>query len=282
MTIAVSFTSVLFHGLFTQVLHIPGPDQLLSIGTAGVHKFFPWQFISYLFVQPFGGTLSLPGLVGLFFDLYFLWVVGSSLLAMKGKRDFVNLFFGGGALVGVLAYLYFLCFHIPGPFAGMKPAIQILLISWCFLFPEARIMLFMTFPVRAKYLVFGWMGVELFVAFSHVEFMRFFTVATSFIFGYSYALLAWEMRGPFAFLHPFDTKMIALKRRCRRLWRTGVSADASANSKIYDLKTRRAVMSDSAFIDYCLDKIAKEGKGALTWRERWKLYRLSKKQRNSR
>jgi len=280
LTLLLTFFSLMSNALFTQVFGIPSPQQLLSLSTWGIHKFFIWQFVSYLFIQPLSGGITFGLLLHIFFDLYLLWAIGSSIVQLKGKNHFMSLYFGGGIFVGLISYLCQLFFHVSVPFAGATPAIYILLISWSFLFPTASLMLFMMIPMRAKWLVFGLIGVNLFLDFSNGNFFGFLITGSSLVFGYLYAVLAWETLSPFPRLHRFDNKLISLKRKYFSFSR-GSSEHAMEEGKIYDFKTGRIIMQDEEFMDVCLEKISRHGKGSLSWRERWKLWRISKKKQRT-
>lgn len=280
LTLLLTLFSLMSNALFTQVLGIPSPQHLLSLSTWGIHKFFLWQFVSYLFIQPVASGISFGLLLHIFFDLYLLWAIGSSIVQMKGKKHFLSLYFGGGIFIGLMAYLCQLILQMPLPFAGATPAIYILLISWSFLFPGASLMLFMMIPMRAKWLVFGLIAVNLFLDFSNGNFFGFFVTAGSLVFGYLYAVLVWEMLSPFPRLHVIDRNLIRFKRKYLGFL-SKTSLDEMEEGKIYDFKTGRIILQDEEFMDQCLEKIARHGKQSLTWRERWKMWRLSKKRQRT-
>lgn len=280
LTLLFTFFSLLSNALFTQVFGIPSPGQLLSLSIWGIHKFFIWQFISYLFIQPVSSGITFGLLLKVFFDLYLLWAIGSSIVQLKGKKHFLSLYFGGGLFVGIICYLAQLIFGNSALFAGATPAIYILLISWSFLFPTASLMLFMMIPMRAKWLVFGLIGINLFLEFSNGKFFDFLISGSSLIFGYLYAVLAWETLSPFPRLHRFDQKLINLKRKYFGFSRVNTASEME-EGKIYDFKTGRIIMQDEEFMDACLEKISQHGKKSLSWRERWKLWRISKKKRQA-
>jgi len=277
-TLFLTFFSLMSNAFFTKVLGIPGPQQLLSLSLWGIHHFCLWQFVSYLFVQPVAAGISFGLLLQVFFDLYLLWVIGTSLLHLKGAKHFLWLYLGGGFFVGLVSYLCQLTLGISVPFAGATPAIYILLISWSFLFPTASLMLFMMIPMRAKYLVFGLIGVNLFLDFSNGNFFGFFITAASLLFGYLYAVLAWEMVSPFPRLHKLENKLIHLKRR---LLAPFAKKPHEIAGKIYDFQTGEVIVQEEDFVNQCLDKISRYGKQSLTLRERWKLYLISRRKSRS-
>jgi len=105
-TLILSFFSLISNALFTQVFHTHSPQHLFSLTTWGVHNFFIWQFISYLFIQPLaGGGISMALILHVFFDLYLLWAIGSSLIQARGEKHFIGLYFGGALFVGLIAFM---------------------------------------------------------------------------------------------------------------------------------------------------------------------------------
>ena len=279
MTLILTFLSLFSHNLFVQVLHFPSLQQLLSLSLWGIHHFFIWQFISYLFVQPLTSGISFGLLLHIFFQLYLLWAIGSSIVAMKGRNHFLALYFGGGFFVGLISYLTQFLVGISIPFSGATASIYILLIGWCFLCPNASLMLFMMIPMRAKWLVFGFIGVNLFLDFSNGNFFGFICLLSSLIFGYLYPLLVWEHLSPFPRLHSFEKRLIYFKQRFNHSKYFRRNHSILEEGKIYDFKTGKALMNEDQFIDQCLEKISRYGKKSLTFFERFKLYRLSKKRK---
>ncbi len=276
-TLFLSFFAIVSNALFTQVFHIPSPQYLFSLTTWGVHKFFIWQFLSYLFIQPISTEgISMALILHIFFDIYLLWSMGSAIVQARGKNHFLGLYFGGALFVGVIAYASLLFFGSPLPFAGATTSIYILLIGWAFLFPEAMIMLFLVIPVRAKWLVFGLIGVNLFLDFSNGNFLSFFVTTAAMLYGYFYSVLIWESLSPFRRLHGLEKKMIYSKRKWTHRFRRASDIKIET-AKVYDFKTGEAIVQDEDFMDACLDKITRKGKDSLTWRESFRMWRISRK-----
>ena len=278
-TLIVSFLSIISHALFTQVFHIPSLQYLFSLTTWGIHKFFIWQFLSYPFLQPFSsGQISIELIFHLFFDSYLLWSIGSAVVHTKGTKHFIGLYFGGTFFVGIIAYLSLLFFASPLPFAGARTSIYILLIGWVFLFPQVMILLFFIIPVRAKWLVFGWISINLFLDFSNGSFFSFFIGVGAIIYGYCYCIFTWESLSPFYRLHCLDKKMIYLKRKWLYRIRQMIKTQPQ-RGKIYHLKRAKWIMEDDDFVNACLDKISKKGKQSLTLKEHLRLWWISLKKR---
>ena len=114
-------------------------------------KFFIWQPFTYLFLH--GDVFHL------LFNMLVLWMFGVQLERLWGTRFFLRYFFVAGVgaafitlIVSLLPFsfssaTYFL------PTIGASGAVYGLLLAFALNFPEAPILLFLLFPVPAKYFV---------------------------------------------------------------------------------------------------------------------------------
>ena len=215
LTLITTFVSLTCQPLFTKVFQVRSLDSLLSLSTWGIHRCLIWQFFSYLFVYPaLPGGICMGLLFQIFFNMSLLWTTGSAIVARKGKRHFIGLYFGGGLFVALIAYLFLFFSNSSLPFAGPTHSIDILLIGCAFLFPNAPMSFFFLAPVPIKWLVFGFIGVHLLLDFSNGNFFSFFASASALLYGYSYSVLVWESLSPFPRLHVFEKKIIYFKRKC--------------------------------------------------------------------
>lgn len=248
-----------------------GPAVLLPLSYFGVKKFFFWQIFTYLFVQP---LVSVGHCINLLLVLYLLYTVGTAIIEIKGPRDFVVLFFGGAFISGAVTALSMVAFPTMLPFAGPVTALYALITAWIFLFPEADMFLFLTFPMKARFLFFIVTAIGLISDISERQFAFFFGYLAPIIFAYSFSLLRWELMSPFPFLHRFEYRLIRLKHA---LFSRKATAHAfSSRAKVYDFKTGEAVLSDAEFIEACQVKIARMGKSSLTLAERWRLFKIQR------
>ncbi len=274
-TLIATLSALSLELLFVRVLKIPTPYNVLSLNCWGMSKFFIWQSLSYLFVEPLSMSITFISLLHTFFNFYVLWTFGGSILDLKGKKHFLSLYLGGGLFCGLTLFcLGSLISPSSFELAGTRPAIYALLVGWAFLFPSSRISLFITPPLPGRWVVLGVIGADLFFDFFQGKFFDCLVPFSSFIFGYLYSLLAWEVMSPFPSLRRFDHAFIKLKRKCKRLF---ARRSNHTRGKIYDFKTGHAVNEKEEFVDVCLDKISQKGIKSLRWYEKWKLYRLRTK-----
>ncbi len=103
-TCVIALFSALTEPVFTQIFGIPGLQTWLSLSWIGIHHYFIWQPLSYLFVQSNGSMgITLSFLIGLAFDMYILWIMGSAILDTVGTKPFLRLYFLSGIGAGLLA-----------------------------------------------------------------------------------------------------------------------------------------------------------------------------------
>jgi membrane associated rhomboid family serine protease len=130
-------------GILSQYLALwpPGPD------------FWPWQLVTYMFMH--GGFLHL------FFNMLALWMFGMELENTWGSRKFLIFYMLCGIGAGVANMLVAIPLGMTAPTVGASGAVFGVMIAFAMLFPDRPIYLYFLFPIRAKYLVAVWIGLEL-------------------------------------------------------------------------------------------------------------------------
>ncbi|NDD59394.1 MAG: rhomboid family intramembrane serine protease, partial [Chlamydiae bacterium] len=206
INIGLSLFCALFDSLFPY-LNMPRPQIFLSLSLWGVKHLFLWQFLTHFFISPLSQGFNISFVLYIVFNMYFLWMVGSSVIAQKGVKHFLTLYLGGGVLGGVVAASILVSTGSPMLIAGLNPAFYALLTAWMMLFPEMQVLLFFTIPVKIKWLILGILGVNLFMDLSNGDLLHFLPYLASVVFGYLYALLIWRTHGPFPKLHTFEKSL---------------------------------------------------------------------------
>lgn len=261
--------------------NLPSPQALFSLSLWGLEQGFLWQFFTYFFISPPSGGLTFPFILYLLFNMYFLWVVGASVLEKRGIKHFLLLYLGGGIISGLTTAAVLLKTGSFAPIAGIHPALYALLTAWMMLLPEVQILLFFTIPIKIKWLILGILGINLFVDLSQGNLVHFVLYLTAIGFGYFYALCVWQIHGPFPRIYPFERLFIGLGRKLEQLFSSTPAHSSGKGGKIYDFRTGKALVSDEEFLDACLSKVATQGTGSLTFLERWKMRRISKRKKRS-
>lgn len=124
----------------------------LMLWPIGTH-FYPWQVLTYMFLHA--------GFFHLFFNMLALWMFGVELENVWGSRKFLVFYLlcgVGGALSNLLVGM------IAGqgaPTVGASGAVFGVLLAFGMLFPNRLIYIYFLLPIRAKYMVMLWIGLEL-------------------------------------------------------------------------------------------------------------------------
>ncbi|MEP6684995.1 MAG: rhomboid family intramembrane serine protease [Parafilimonas sp.] len=156
--------------------------NLFALHTWQSPLFKPWQFITYLFLH---GSIE-----HILFNMFALWMFGSVLENLWGPKRFLIFYFvcGLGAAFCHMVVLYYdmqpvveAFNHLPydqqqlvlsdpnfklyEPTLGASGAIFGCLAAFGYLFPNSLMyILFLPIPIKAKWIVLGYIGVEIFLA----------------------------------------------------------------------------------------------------------------------
>jgi membrane associated rhomboid family serine protease len=121
-----------------------------------IQKLFLWQVVTYMFLHG--------GLLHLFLNMYALFLFGIPIEQAWGSRRFLFYYFFTGVGGGVMILL--LNMSLGGaqyytPTIGASGAVFGILLAFGMLFPDVElIMLFIPFPIKAKYMVMIYGGIE--------------------------------------------------------------------------------------------------------------------------
>ncbi|HOO71312.1 MAG TPA: rhomboid family intramembrane serine protease [Spirochaetota bacterium] len=143
-----------------QVIHNSAPVMTFYLGLTPVlvlQKYFIWQFFSYMFLH--GGFFHI------FLNMYALLIFGIPIEQAWGSRKFLFYYLFTGTGAGLTIFLINLAiggsaFFVPT--IGASGAVFGLLLAFGILYPNAEILLFFFLPIKAKYLVVLYGGIELY------------------------------------------------------------------------------------------------------------------------
>jgi membrane associated rhomboid family serine protease len=274
-TFVVSLVSALLNHALPRYFDVTSPQHILGLSSWGIEHLYLWQFFTYLFVHPIVHGISFSFLLSLGFNLYLLWVIGTSIIERRGLNSFFSIYFSSGLFVGLILFSLQTLTGMPAPFFGNTPSLYALLLAWLMLFPEAQLFLLLALPIKAKWLVLVILGANLFIDLSVGEWINAVACLSGAFFGYLYPLFIWKMKSPFPSLHPFEDQVLKVLGAPPKK----EFYHHNGKAKIYDFKTGRAILSDDEFLDEMLSKISAHGKGSLTWREKFRLKRISNKRK---
>src|SRR3954453_6522328 len=137
---------------FVSLFYRPLTDYLGLVPQQVVEKRWIWQLVTYMFLHARTPTHVL-------FNMLILWMFGVELERMWGTRFFVKYYFvtgiGAGMISGLVGRLPFQPVHATYEVSiiGASGALYGLLLACALYFPDRPILIFMFFPVPAKYFV---------------------------------------------------------------------------------------------------------------------------------
>jgi membrane associated rhomboid family serine protease len=232
-------------------------------------NFWPWQLVTYMFMHG--------GLGHLFFNMLALWMFGMQLEHTWGSQKFLLFYLLCGIGAGVANLFIAPLLGQAGPTVGASGAVFGVLLAFGILFPDQPIYIYFLLPIKAKYFVAAYIGLELFTGvtgtsdgIAHIAHLG--GAAVGFIF-----ILV--DKG----LIPGGSVLNAMARFGRRKprvapWRNEGSIK---DARFTDIRTGRPDDEEpevtQEVIDEILDKISRDGYQSLSEREKRLLNEASKK-----
>ncbi len=243
----------------------PWVGTYFALGELGVKNLFLWQFVTYPFIHPFPS-----GILHLAFNLYLLWIFGTSLLEKLSTKAFLTLFFGTSIFAGLIAWGSMAGLNIPYSLYGSSTVLYGLLISWVILHPDAQLLLFFAMPFKARNLILGIIGLNLLIDLSRSQWIPVFAYLGAAFFGYMFTLVVTLNFTSLPFLARFERSFLRFIDRLNLRRKI-------LPSKIYDIKSGEPVMNDEQFMDAMLARILRHGEDALSSEEKIRMQRISEK-----
>lgn len=117
---------------------------------------YAWQLLTYAFIHPLDGVLSVFQVA---FNLICLYFLGREMETLLGARRFLILYFGATLLAA--GCWFAVNFHQGGALSGTWPAILACLTMYALLYPDQEmtlLILFVPVTLRPKYLAWGLFG----------------------------------------------------------------------------------------------------------------------------
>jgi membrane associated rhomboid family serine protease len=137
-----------------------GLTARFALWPIGSPYFQPYQVFTHMFTH---GSFS-----HILFNMFALWMFGKVLENVWGAKRFLNFYLlsGIGAAVVHLVVQYLM--GGDGPAVGASGAIMGVLVAFGYLFPNTELfILFIPFPVKAKWAVIGYVAIDLFGGFAN-------------------------------------------------------------------------------------------------------------------
>jgi membrane associated rhomboid family serine protease len=211
-----------------------------------------WQLVTYMFLHS--------GISHIFWNMLILWMFGSEISTLWGRRAFLQYYLTTGIGAG-LVYVLLMPLLDPrsadAPLIGASGACFGILTAYGLLFPERRVLLWFLIPIKVKVLVVG-VGLMELLAIWNADNIGHLAHLGGILFGVLY------LRGGRAWVDG----LFRARRKSRAGKRFHVVDDPPR-----DGGGDRVKQSD---VDDILEKISREGLGSLTPREQEILRRASK------
>jgi membrane associated rhomboid family serine protease len=132
-----------------------GMPYILALApVAVVYHFAIWQLVTYLFLHG--------GITHILFNMLALWMFGTPLEQQWGTRQFLKFYFYCGIAAGVCDVAINAMLGVWNTHTiGASGAIFGLLLAFGVLYPNQTVLMSFLFPIKAKYMVMIYAGIEL-------------------------------------------------------------------------------------------------------------------------
>ena len=142
-------------------------EEYGALWSFGSGLFRVWQLVTYMFMHqaldPQGGIVF----AHILFNMFALWMFGSILENVWGAKRFLTFYMICGVLAGVTQLIMQSGYSSA---VGASGAIMGVMAGYVYLFPNTELyIMFIPVPVKAKYVIPGFMLLDLFGAFSPRE-----------------------------------------------------------------------------------------------------------------
>jgi membrane associated rhomboid family serine protease len=236
-------------------------------------NFQVWQLITYQFMHG--------GFSHILFNMFALWMFGSSIEDVFGSKKFLIFYLLAGVSAGLL-HLFV------SPLLGSSSAVTIgasgsvygVLIAYALFFPDNLIFLYFLIPVKAKYLIGFLVVIEFLAVDSASSGVAHLAHLGGALFGFLYIMFD---KNSYVSLKNLFNKSFYYKSKPKRdiftnpLSRTSQTDNDVQDANYYDINHKEDSEVNQAEIDKILDKISQSGYQNLTDHEKKILFQASKK-----
>ena len=245
---------------------------LMGLSAPGISHGFYWQILTNVFVIT-NPIVSFGFVFHLLMQLYIIWIFGTSIIEIKGIKQFIYLLSTCSILSSIIALFLMFSFSSKEVLLGAPIIIYACSMAWLILHKDAKLLFFSALPFKAKWLILGAMGLNLITLISNGAFIHFIAFVSSAIIAYFLSIIFWKTYSPFPFLEKMETFLINISSKGSYK----IKGKIFHKSKIYDFKTGDPVIDDDEFMDGMLRKISSEGEKSITRKEKRRMEKISKK-----
>ena len=205
-----------------------------------------WQPFTYLFIHK--------DFLHVFFNMFVLWMFGSELESIWGRKAFLRYYFTTGVSAGFV-WLILNLSNANHTLAGASGAVYGILLAFGMMFPNRTVYLYFLFPIKVKYLVMFLVATEFILSMSTTSDISHITHLSAVVIGFVYLRYFWRWK---------DIRF-SIRKYVREFGLT------IQNQK----ETRRTKLQQE--VDQILDKINTVGYDGLSKEEKETLYATSRK-----
>ena len=236
-------------------------------------NFQVWQLVTYQFMHG--------GFSHILFNMFALWMFGSSIEDVFGSKKFLIFYLLAGVSAGLLhLFVSPLLGSLPAVTIGASGSVYGVLIAYALFFPDNLIFLYFLIPVKAKYLIGFLVVIEFLAVDSASSGVAHLAHLGGALFGFLYIMFD---KNSYVSLKNLFNKSFYYKSNPKRdIFTNPFSRKSQTDNEVqdanyYDLNHKDETEVTQAEIDKILDKISQSGYQNLTDHEKKILFQASKK-----
>jgi membrane associated rhomboid family serine protease len=237
-------------------------------------NFQVWQLITYQFMHG--------GFSHILFNMFALWMFGSSIEDVFGSKKFLIFYLLAGVSAGLLhLFVSPLLGGAPAVTIGASGAVYGVLIAYALFFPDNLIFLYFLIPVKAKYMIGFLIVIEFLAVDSASSGVAHLAHLGGALFGFLFIMFDKNsyvsLKNVFKRSNFYKSSNKSQKNIFDNLAGTFRRGTNVEDANYYDINRKEESEVTQAEIDEILDKISQSGYQNLSEREKKILFQASKK-----
>ena len=249
-------------------------NPISGVNAAGEpFNFQVWQLITYQFMHG--------GFSHILFNMFALWMFGSSIEDVFGSKKFLIFYLLAGVSAGLLhLFVSPLLGGSPAVTIGASGAVYGVLIAYALFFPDNLIFLYFLIPIKAKYLIGFLVVIEFLAVDSASSGVAHLAHLGGALFGFLYIMF--DKNSYVSLKNLFNRNFYYQTKPKRDIFtnpfsRTSQTDNDVQDANYYDINKKDDYEVSQEEIDKILDKISQSGYQNLSDREKKILFQASKK-----
>jgi membrane associated rhomboid family serine protease len=234
-----------------------------------------WQLVTYQFMH------STSGFSHILFNMFGLWMFGSSIEDIMGSKKFLIFYLLAGVSAGLLhLFLSPILGGLQAITIGASGAVYGVLIAYALFFPDNLIYLYFFIPVKAKYFIGFLVVIEFLAVNSANDNVAHLAHLGGALFGFLF--IYFDKNSNVGIKNLFNKNYYFKQNNSKSIFSNPFSKPKSTKKNaeyadFYDLNSKDEIQVTQKEIDEILDKISQSGYQNLTEQEKKILFEASKK-----